>query len=61
MSSEEYLRCLIEEGKTFVRCDKSGVPDQYGKYWKMRDDLFAMLENEVEAPHDDNAAESPAP
>jgi hypothetical protein len=30
MSSEEYQRCIIEQGKSFLRCDKSGTPDQNG-------------------------------
>jgi hypothetical protein len=52
MSSAEYERYMRNEGYTFIRCDSEGVPEQHGKYWKIRDDLFPMLvaEQSIDAP-----------
>jgi hypothetical protein len=44
MNSEEYLAAVIEDGKVFIRCDKAGTPCPTGTHWKMRDDLFALMQ-----------------
>jgi hypothetical protein len=46
LASQEYLRYVTEQGRLFVRCDKSGAPDQHGEYWKIRDDLFAVMQED---------------
>jgi hypothetical protein len=46
MTSEEYLHCLVDEGKIFMRCTKEGIPDQRGRYWKIRDDIFVELQKD---------------
>jgi hypothetical protein len=44
MNSEEYLAAVIQDGKVFIRCDEAGTPCSTGTHWKIRDDLFALMQ-----------------
>jgi hypothetical protein len=44
MNSEEYLAAVIQDGKVFIRCDEAGTPCSTDTHWKIRDDLFALMQ-----------------
>jgi hypothetical protein len=57
INSEEYLAAVIRDGRSFIRCDEAGKPCPTGTYWKIRDDLFASMQ-ECDATLDAEAAQN---